>query len=61
MEFLYARNPKLLYRYWPRISKIKRNYRQFGNRQMYRQLAGMELFLTKNKGEWAAMPSEARM
>ena len=50
LEYLYARNAKLIYRYWPRIMQIKARYRNFANAGMYRALAGMELFLTKNKG-----------
>mmetsp|Transcript_18718 Transcript_18718/g.38290 ORF Transcript_18718/g.38290 Transcript_18718/m.38290 type:complete len:3824 (+) Transcript_18718:165-11636(+) len=50
LEYLYARNAKLIYRYWPRVMRIKPRYRNFACADMYRALAGMELFLTKNKG-----------
>jgi hypothetical protein len=50
LEFLYARDARLLYRYWPRFDGVGAKFKMFVTPSLYAQLAKAELYLTKSSG-----------
>ncbi len=50
LEYLYSRDARMIYRYWPRYEAVRPRYKAFVTPQLYSELARRELYLTKSKG-----------
>jgi len=50
LEYLYSRDAKMLYRYWPRFEAVRAKFKMFITPSLYVSLSKCELYLTKHDG-----------